>query len=100
MVEWVEKRSGPAAEHLGDAEAVRAAIGDEEVVVVGFFRDMESDLAKNYLAAVRDYEDYRCVISDSLEAMEEHDVSQESNLQIYNFINHAFYKTYKIYVLN
>ena len=73
MVEWVEKKIGPAAERLETAQAVEEAIENNEVVVIGFFKDGEaSKQAQDYLKAVKDYEEYKCAITSSEEAMKAH----------------------------
>ena len=43
--------------------------------MIGFFKDLESKQAKDYLAAVKDYEEYPCGVTTSEEAMKAHDVS-------------------------
>jgi len=73
MVEWVEKKIGPDAEPLATTEDVDNAISESDVVVIGFFKDQTSDQAKNYLKAVKDYEEYRCAITSDEEAMKKHD---------------------------
>ena len=39
IVGWVEKKIGPAAEPLEDAEKVKDFLSDKEVAVIGFFKD-------------------------------------------------------------
>ena len=48
MVEWVEKKIGPEAEPMVTADDVDKAVDESEVVVIGFFKDQESENAKNY----------------------------------------------------
>lgn len=55
-------------------------IENNDVAVVGFFKDLESKQAKDYLAAVRDYEEYSCGVTTDEEAFKAHDVSK---LRIY-----------------
>ncbi len=62
---WVEKKIGPAAAELADADAVKEFVSDNEVAVVGFFKDPKSKEAKKYLDVVRDFEAYPCgIVSD------------------------------------
>ena len=75
MVEWVEKKIGPPATVLEKAENVKEFIDNNDVVVVGFFSDPESEAAKQYKEAVRDYEEYPCAITADMEAAKNHDVS-------------------------
>ena len=73
MVEWVEKKIGPPAEILETEENVKDFITNSDVVVVGFFSDPESENAKAYKAAVKDYEEYPCGITSDMKAAEKHD---------------------------
>ena len=73
MVEWVEKKIGPPAEILETEENVKDFISNSDVVVVGFFSDPESENAKAYKAAVKDYEEYPCGITSDMKAAEKHD---------------------------
>lgn len=73
MVAWVEKKIGPVAEPLENGEAVKEYIDNSEVCIVGFFKDQESEKAKAYLAAVKDYEEYPCGITSDMDAAKAHD---------------------------
>eukprot|EP00095_Tigriopus_kingsejongensis_P002545 maker-scaffold344_size201325-snap-gene-1.23 protein:Tk02545 transcript:maker-scaffold344_size201325-snap-gene-1.23-mRNA-1 annotation:"Calsequestrin-1 precursor " len=71
---WVEKKTGPPALVLESAEKVKDYIDDSDVAVVGFFKDADSDLAKKYKAAVRDYEEYPCAITSDEQAIKDNKV--------------------------
>jgi protein disulfide-isomerase A1 len=62
IVEWLERKVGPAARPLPTLEAVQEFIAANEVAVVGFFpstKDDDHSEAKDvYLAACKDYDDY------------------------------------------
>jgi len=68
MVEWVEKKIGPEATILESTDEVKDFIADSDVAVVGFFSDPESDQAKAYKKAVKDYEEYPCGITSDMAA--------------------------------
>ena len=51
IVAWVEKKSGPPAQDLADADAATKLAEDNEVVVIGLFKDKESDAAKEFVKA-------------------------------------------------
>ena len=57
IVSWINKKTGPPAKELGDAEAVKKFTDDREVAVVGFFVDKESDLAKAFIKVADDTTD-------------------------------------------
>lgn len=74
IVDWVERKTGPWATPLTTASKVKDFIDENEVAVVGFFKDQESEQAKKYLAAVRDYEDYPCGITSDEQAFKDNGV--------------------------
>ena len=57
IVSWIKKKTGPPAESLGDAEAVKKFTDAREVAVVGFFADKEGALAKAFLKAADGIDD-------------------------------------------
>ena len=71
MVWWCEKFRAIEnyAEPLKTDHDVKQAIGNSEVIVIGFFKDIESQPAKDYLKAARDYEEYRVSITTDQDAM-------------------------------
>ena len=46
---WLEKKTGPPALALTDVKAAQKLIDDNEVVVVGFFKDQKSEKALAFL---------------------------------------------------
>lgn len=72
IVSWLEKKTGPAAQTLTDVEDVKALIADNDVVVVGFFTDVESDAAKAFLAAADGLDDYPFAITSEAAVIEEY----------------------------
>jgi len=85
MVEWVEKKIGPDAEILETLENVKDFIDNSDVAVVGFFSDPESDNAKAYKAAVKDYEEYPCGITSDMAAAEKLDAKDGQVILFKNF---------------
>lgn len=85
MVEWVEKKIGPPATILEDADKVKDFIDNNDVVVVGFFSDMESDKAQAYKKAIKDYEEYPCGITSDLTAAGNHDAKDGEIVLFKNF---------------
>ena len=71
MVWWCEKSMSfeNYAEPLKTDYDVKQAIGNSEVIVIGFFKDLESQAAKDFLKAARDYEEYRVSFTTDQEAM-------------------------------
>ncbi|KAM7068144.1 protein disulfide-isomerase [Molossus nigricans] len=57
IVNWLKKRTGPAATTVPDAAAAAALVESSEVAVLGFFKDVESDFAKQFLLAAEAIDD-------------------------------------------
>ena len=51
IVNWLKKRTGPPATELTTVEDARAFTKKDDVVVVGFFKDRESDAANAFISA-------------------------------------------------
>ncbi|KAI5934031.1 protein disulfide-isomerase [Manis javanica] len=57
IVSWLKKRTGPAATTLPDEAAAEALVESSEVAVIGFFKDVELDAAKQFLLAAEAIDD-------------------------------------------
>jgi len=66
IVNWLNKKTGPPAKALATEDELKAFIDSNDVVVVGFFADVESEAAKAFLAAAADIDDTPCgIVSDA-----------------------------------
>lgn len=66
IVTWLEKKTGPPAKTLASVEEAKAFIADSEIAVVGFFKDVESKAAKEFLNVAGGMDDYPFgLVSDS-----------------------------------
>ncbi|XP_061686468.1 protein disulfide-isomerase [Syngnathoides biaculeatus] len=57
FINWLKKRTGPAVSTLDDVTAAQSFIEPHEVVVIGFFKDVESVGAKAFEKAAEAVED-------------------------------------------
>lgn len=64
IVSWLEKKTGPPAIQVNDMETFEK-MKEYPVVVVGVFKDQESDDAKEFLKAAGAIEDHKIVITSS-----------------------------------
>ncbi|ERE68663.1 protein disulfide-isomerase A2 [Cricetulus griseus] len=54
IAEWLRRRVGPSAKRLEDEEDVQALTDKWEVVVIGFFQDLQGEDVATFLALARD----------------------------------------------
>ncbi|XP_026119168.1 protein disulfide-isomerase-like isoform X2 [Carassius auratus] len=57
IVNWLKKRTGPAATTLTDVTQAESLIADNEVAVIGFFKDVESENAKAFIKTAEAVDD-------------------------------------------
>ncbi|XP_013416131.1 protein disulfide-isomerase 2 isoform X2 [Lingula anatina] len=57
IVNWLKKKTGPPAKALSGVEETKEFIGAQEVAVVGFFKDQESEGAKAFLETAASMDD-------------------------------------------
>jgi len=58
IISWLEKKTGPPAKTLDSVDAAKAFIEDNEIAVIGFFKDAESAGAKEFLSAAGGMDDH------------------------------------------
>ena len=79
IVTWVEKKTGPPAVALDTVDAAKAFIEDNEIAVVGFFADSDSDAAKAFKEVAGSNDDYKFGIATTgSEVATENKVEAES----------------------
>merc|ERR1712020_101009 len=59
IVTWVEKKTGPPAVALDSVDAAKTFIEDNDIAIVGFFADLESDAAKAFKEVAGSNDDYK-----------------------------------------
>ena len=57
IVNWLKKRTGPAAATVSSVQEVEALKEANEVVVVGIFSDLEGESAKAFMKAAAGFDD-------------------------------------------
>lgn len=72
IVNWVLKKTGPAAKALDSVDDAKAFIDKHDVVIIGFFKDQESDSAKVFLDVAYAVNDHVFGISSSDEVFAEY----------------------------
>lgn len=64
IVAWVTKKTGPAAAEVKTVDEAEALIKDNKVVVIGFFKDRESEAAKTFLTIASGVDEYPFAITE------------------------------------
>lgn len=65
IVRWIDKKTGPPAQTLETAEQATAFEASGKVVIVGFFKDVESSEAKVFLEAASEVDDFNFAITSN-----------------------------------
>jgi protein disulfide-isomerase A1 len=74
IVSWVNKKTGPPAKELDSVKEVENFVAENEIAIVGFFLDQESDKAKTYVAAANALDTFSFGITKNNEVFSEHEV--------------------------
>jgi protein disulfide-isomerase A1 len=74
IVSWINKKMGPPATTLNDEESAKRLIDSKDVVVIGFFTDLESAEAKAFTTAASTTDDIPFGITSNKELFESHKV--------------------------
>ncbi|XP_030390077.1 protein disulfide-isomerase [Gopherus evgoodei] len=77
IVNWLKKRTGPAATTLADVAAAEALVDSSEVTVIGLFKDVESEAAKQFLLAAESIDDIPFGISYSSDVFSKYQLSKD-----------------------
>jgi len=75
IVNWLLKKTGPAAKELDSIEAAEDFLKENTVAVVGFFGDRESAEAKVFLATANAVDDYPFGITSNEEVYKKYEAS-------------------------
>ncbi|XP_053713672.1 protein disulfide-isomerase [Synchiropus splendidus] len=78
IVNWLKKRTGPAVAPLADVAAAESLISDNEVVVIGFFKDAASAGAKVFEKAADAIDDIPFAMTSDEAVFTNYEVSQDS----------------------
>jgi len=85
IVNWLKKRSGPAAIELSNVEAVKLLTEKEDVVVIGFFTDKTSAGAQAFVDVAGEIDDLVFGITSEPSVLSEYKISGEAVVLFKNF---------------
>ncbi|XP_061581073.1 protein disulfide-isomerase [Cololabis saira] len=77
IVNWLKKRTGPAVATLAEVSEAESLIADNEVAVIGFFKDASSEGAKAYEKAAEATDDIPFAMTSSDAVFSKFEVSKD-----------------------
>jgi len=78
IVSWLLKKTGPAAKTLATAEEVKQFQEESEVAVVGFFKDADSEAAKEFLKSAGGIDEYPFALVSNADAASANNVEGDA----------------------
>ncbi|XP_055903001.1 protein disulfide-isomerase [Eupeodes corollae] len=76
IVAWVNKKTGPPALELSTVEEIEKFLKDNEIAVVGFFADRESEEAKAFLAVANGLDSFVFGITTNAELIAKYEAKE------------------------
>ncbi|GAB1300751.1 Protein disulfide-isomerase A2 [Apodemus speciosus] len=78
IAEWLRRRVGPSATRLEDEEGVQALMAKWDVVVIGFFQDLQEEDVATFLALARDALDMTFGLTDQPQLFEKFGLTKDT----------------------
>merc|ERR1711902_267212 len=85
IVNWVEKKTGPPAKTLANADEAKAFVDGKTVAVIGCFKDETTDAAKAFLAVASNLDDLAFGVTGDEAVCSEYGVSGEGVVMVKTF---------------
>merc|ERR1712061_584739 len=85
IVSWVEKKTGPPAKSLANADEAKAFVDGKTVAVIGCFKDETTDAAKAFLAVASNLDDLAFGVTGDEAVCSEYGVSGEGVVMVKTF---------------
>ena len=80
IVNWLLKKTGPAAKAINSVADAKEFAASGNVVVLGLFQDLESEAAKQFMAAAQEVDDFKFAISADADVRKEYEVAVDAVL--------------------
>lgn len=74
IVNWLNKKTGPAALEIENVEGAETFIKSQPVVIIGFFKDRQSDEAKTFLSVANAVDDFPFAITSNEDVYAKYEV--------------------------
>jgi len=83
IITWLQKKTGPVAKTLESAEDAKTLIEEQEIAIIGFFKDQESASAKAFLEAAGSMDDFIFGITSDQAVFTEYNVEAEEGVSLF-----------------
>ncbi|XP_045396924.1 protein disulfide-isomerase A2 isoform X2 [Lemur catta] len=85
IAEWLRRRVGPSATRLEDEAGVQALAGARDVVVIGFFQDLQDKDVATFLALAQDALDMTFGLTDRPQLFQKFDLTSDTVVLLKKF---------------
>jgi len=85
IITWLNKKTGPAAAELDSVDAAETFVKSQSVVIIGFFKDRESDEAKTFLNVANAVDDFQFAITSNEDVYAKYEAKCGSIVLFKNF---------------
>ncbi|XP_053413709.1 protein disulfide-isomerase A2 [Nycticebus coucang] len=85
ITEWLRRRVGPSATLLKDEAGVQVLAGAQDVVVIGFFRDLQDKDAATFLALAQDALDMTFGLTDQPQLFQKFNLTKDTVVLLKKF---------------
>uniref|UniRef100_A0A8C3Y7Y4 protein disulfide-isomerase n=1 Tax=Catharus ustulatus TaxID=91951 RepID=A0A8C3Y7Y4_CATUS len=78
IVRWMQRRAGPSATLLQDADIIAAFINSQDLVVVGFFKDLKGEAAQAFFEVATEMVDMTFGVAEAAELFQMYGLSADT----------------------
>ncbi|XP_057699393.1 protein disulfide-isomerase A2 [Corythoichthys intestinalis] len=87
IIQWLKRRTGPGAQVLDTVDSAAQFVDAHNISVVGFFKSLESDVAKEFSELVMDMTDTEFGITASPEVFQKYELKSDTVVLFKKFDN-------------
>ncbi|XP_078096004.1 protein disulfide-isomerase-like [Mustelus asterias] len=88
IISWLKRRTGPSYAFLDSVAEVEKFIDSADVVIVGFFKDLENDDVKTFSETANDAVEIPFAISNDVKVLEKYSISRSTVTLFKKFDDH------------
>ncbi|NWZ70236.1 PDIA2 isomerase, partial [Acrocephalus arundinaceus] len=78
IVRWVQRRAGPSATLLQDTDTISAFINSQDLVVIGFFKDLRAEAAQAFFEVAAEMVDMTFGVAEAAELFQVYGLSADT----------------------